>query len=156
MDFGISETALIYTAIATGVASAGLSAYESHEAGVQQANQAKAKARVESDRAAQEQINTRQNMLRALASQNAGTLGGVGTGANTGFGAGARRQISQNQNDLLVSKANASAQISLLDQQASNAVSAGNIGAGSDILGGVSAAARNYPVNAPPAAGGPG
>lgn len=118
------------------VASAGAAAYETHQAGVQAADQAKAKARVEADRAAQEQINTRQNMLRALASQNAGTLGAVGTGSATGFGAGARRQITQNQNDLLVSKANASAQISLLDQQASNAVSAGNIGAVGDIIKG--------------------
>lgn len=123
-------------AAVSSVAAAGTAAYESHQAGVQAADQAKAKARVEADRAAQEQITSRQNMLRALASQNAGTLGAVGTGASTGFGAGARRQITQSQNDLLVSKANASAQISLLDQQASNAVSSGNIGAVGDIIKG--------------------
>lgn len=121
-------------ATVASVASAGVAAYETHQAGVQAADQAKAKARVEADRAAQEQINSRQNMLRALASQNAGALGAVGTGAATGFGANARRQITQGQNDLLVSKANASAQISLLDQQASNAVSSGNIEAAGGLV----------------------
>jgi hypothetical protein len=77
-------------------------------------------------------------MLRALASQNAGTLGAVGTGAGSSFAANAGRQITQQQNDLMVSQANSSAQVSLLDQQASNDVSAGNaaaIGGGINALG---------------------
>jgi hypothetical protein len=139
------------------VAGAGMTAYESHEQGVAASNMAKAKARVEADRAAGEQITSRQNMLRALASENAGTLGAVGTGTGTGFGANARRQISQGQNDLLMSKANASAQISLLDQQSSNDLATGNVGAVGDILGGISSAAKNYRGGGPPpAAGGSG
>jgi hypothetical protein len=122
-------------AAVTAVASAGAAAYESHQQGVEAANMAKSKARVEADKATQEQISMRQNMLKALASQNAGTLGAIGTGGS--FGAGARRQVSQGQNDLLVSKANASAQISLLDQQASNDIASGNAGAVGDIMGGV-------------------
>ena len=54
--------------------------------------------------------------------------------AASGFGANAMRQITQNQNDLMVSSANSSAQISLLDQQASNDVAAGNATAAGDTL----------------------
>ena len=127
-------------AIAAGASAvtAGAAAYESHVQGVAQANEAKQKARVEADNAKQQQISQRQNMLRALASQNAGTLGAVGTGAGSSFAASANRQISQQQNDLLVSQANSSAQTSLLDQQAANAQSAGNaaaIGGGINALG---------------------
>lgn len=125
-------------AIAAGASAVagGVTAYESHEQGVAQANAAKQKARVEADQATQQQITQRQNMLRALASQNAGTLGAVGTGAGSGFGANVNRQITQQQNDLLVSQANSSAQVSLLDQQAANAQAAGNAAA---IGGGVTA-----------------
>jgi hypothetical protein len=126
-------------AIAAGASAvtAGVTAYESHEQGVAQANAAKQKARVEADQATQQQITQRQNMLRALASQNAGTLGAVGTGAGSSFAANAGRQISQAQNDLMVTKANSSAQTSLLDQQASNARAAGNIGAAADVFNGI-------------------
>lgn len=118
-------------AIAAGTAavSTAVTVYESHEQGVAQANEAKQKARVEADKETQNQITMRQNMLRGLASQNAATLGAVGTGAGSSFGANAGRQITQAQNDLMVSKANSSAQVSLLDQQASNASATGNINA---------------------------
>lgn len=123
-------------AIAAGASAVagGVTAYEAHVQGEAQANQAKQKARTVADQATQQQIQMRQNMLRALASQNAGTLGAVGTGAASGFGANAMRQITQNQNDLMVSSANSSAQISLLDQQASNDVAAGNATAAGDAV----------------------
>ncbi len=125
-------------AVAAGTAalSAGLTAYESSVQGTAQANQAKQKARVEADQATQQQISMRQNMLRGLATQNASSLGAVGTGTGSGFGANVNRQLTQGQNDLLVSQANSSAQVSLLDQQASNAEQAGTIGA---IGGGINA-----------------
>lgn len=124
-------------AIAAGASAigAGVTAYESHQQGVAASNQAKQKARVEADKATSDQITMRQNMLRAMATQNAGTLGAIGTGGS--FGANVGRQISQNQNDLAVNAANASAQKSLLDQQAGNAESAGNIGAAGDVLHGI-------------------
>lgn len=127
----------IISAVGTAV-SAGVAAYSSHEQGVATANADKQKARVEQLNETQKQINMRQKMLAALASQNAGTLGSVGTGANSGFGANAMRQITQNQNDLAVSSANESAQVSLLDQAASNATAAGNIGAAGDVISGAS------------------
>lgn len=102
-------------------------AYEYHEQGVQTDNMNKQKARVEQQTETGKQITMRQNMLRALAAQNAGTLGSVGTGANSGFGANTMRQIKQNQNDLAVSNANESAQVSLLDQAGVNAEQAGNV-----------------------------
>lgn len=129
-------TMAIIGAVGTA-ASAGVAAYESHEQGVAVANSDKQKARVEAQNETQKQINMRQQMLRALASQNAGTLGAVGTGAGSSFGANAMRQITQSQNDLMVSQANSSAQVSLLDEAASNARSAGNIGAVGDVAGAV-------------------
>ena len=137
-------------ATVAGAAGAGLSAYESHQQGVAASNMAKQKARVEALNAQQQQIDMRQKMLRALASQNAGTLGAVATGAATSFGANTRRQITQAQNDLLVNQANASAQASLLDQQAQNDIAAGNAGAAVDIFKGVSQAAGFKP---PPGSG---
>jgi len=137
----ISVGTLAYVAAGAAVASAGAAAYESHEQGVATQNADKQKARVEAINETQKQINMRQNMLRALASQNAGSLGAVGTGGPSGFGANARRQINQAQNDIMVSQANSSAQVSLLDQAGANAAAAGNIGAAADVVGGVGKAA---------------
>lgn len=128
-------TMAVIAAVGTA-ASAGVAAYSSHEQGVATANADKQKARVEQLNETQKQIGMRQKMLAALASQNAGTLGAVGTGQGTGFGANAMRQITQNQNDLAVSSANESAQVSLLDQAGANAESAGNLGAVGDVASG--------------------
>lgn len=123
----------IIAAVGTA-ASAGAAAYSSHEQGVATQNADKQKARVEALSATQKQIDMRQNMLKALASQNAGTLGTIGTGSDTSFGANANRQIGQAQNDLAANSANASAQISLLDQAGANAAASGNIGAATDLI----------------------
>lgn len=126
-------------AAAAGLVGAGVSAYGAHEQGVATSNADKQKARVESLQGAQKQIDMRQRMLSALASQNAGAgVGGVG--ANK---ANAMRQITQSQNDLMSNSANTSAQVSLLDQGASNAGSAGNIAAGGDVLQGAASFAKN-------------
>jgi hypothetical protein len=117
-------------------ASAGVAAYSSHEQGVAASNADKQKARVEALNETQKQINMRQKMLQALATQDAGTLGAVGTGRGTSFGANATRQINQSENDLAVSSANESAQVSLLDEAAANATAVGNLGAVSDVFSG--------------------
>jgi len=122
-----------YAAEAVGAAGAAYSAYSSHEAGVATANADKEKARVAAMDATQKTIDQRQNMLRALASQNAyAGVGGIGTGG--GFGANVGRQITQNQNDLMVTDANGSAQVSLLDQAAGNAEAEGNAQAASGLI----------------------
>jgi hypothetical protein len=130
--------------IPLALVAAGGSAYESHVQGVATKNMDTQKARVEQISETQKQIGMRQNMLKALASQNAGTLGAVGTGTGSSFGANAMRQITQNQNDIMVSQANESAQVSLLDEAGSNAESAGNVGAGIDLVNGASSAAKSY------------
>ena len=129
----ISLPVAAYIAAGAAVVGAGASAYESHQAGVAASNADKRKARVEAENAQQKQIEMRQNMLRALASQNA--QAGVGNASVSN--AVAMRQITQAQNDLLVSKAGASAQVSLLDQAAENARRSGDIGAVTDIASGV-------------------
>lgn len=127
-------TAVAYAAAAASVAGAGYSAYESHQAGVAASDANKQKARVEADKETANQINMRQKMLTALAAQNAQ----AGAGGGDLSKAGALRQITQAQNDIMVSKGNSSAQVSLLDQAASNARAAGDAGAVSDVLSGVS------------------
>ncbi len=129
-------TLSIIAAVGT-VATASVAAVEAHQQGIATADADKRKANAEKLNAQQQMITSRQRMLAALASQDAGTLGAVATGAASGFGANANRQITQQQNDLAVVNANESSQISLLDQAASNATAAGNIGAISDIVGGV-------------------
>lgn len=130
----VTATTLAYVAIAGTVAAGAATAYESHEQGVATSNQAKQKARVAAEDATAKSIASRQNMLRALASQNASTLGSIATGGASGFGANAGRQIKENQMDLATINANESAQVSLLDQQASNARQAGDFGAATDAL----------------------
>lgn len=140
----ISLPTVLLISAGASLVGAGLAAYESHQAGVAAANADKRKARVEADNATQKQIGMRQNMLRALASQNAASLGAVGTGSSTSFGANTRRQLSEGQNDLLVSQANSSAQVSLLDEAASNARFQGDVGAFGDIVGGIGRAGDLY------------
>lgn len=127
-------------AAAAGLVSAGVSAYGMHAQGVATSNADKQKARVESLQAGQQQINMRQRLLASLASQNAGA-GAGGAGVNK---AGAMRQITQNQNDLMTNSANESAQVSLLDQGASNASAAGNLGAAGAAIGGLSGFGKNF------------
>lgn len=129
----ISLPVMAEIAAAASAVGAGVAAYESHEQGVAASNQAKQKARVEADKETQNQITMRQNMLRGLAAQNAA----AGAGQASISKANTMRQITQASNDLMVSKANSSAQVSLLDQQAANARAAGDIGAAGDVLGGV-------------------
>lgn len=136
-----------YLAAGATAVSAGAAAYESHEQGVAVKNADAAKARVEQQSEAQKQISMRQSMLKALASQNAGTLGAVGTGIGSGFGANTMRQITQNQNDLAVGSANSSAQVSLLDQAGSNAAAAGNIGAAGSAFSGLGKSVSLIPTS---------
>ena len=135
---GSSIFTLGNAAAAVGLIGSGVSAYGQHMAGVATSNMDKQKARVEAISAGQKQIDMRQKMLSSLASQNAGSLG---AGVNK---AGAMRQITQNQNDLMANQANESAQVSLLDQGASNATAAGNLGAAGAGLGGLAGFGKNF------------
>lgn len=127
--------ALPILALVATVGSGAMAAVSSREQGIAVQREDRAKANVAALQAGQQQIAMRQKMLAALASQTANTLGAIGTGRGTSFGANAMRQITQGQNDLLVNKANESAQVSLLDQQGANAAATGTIGAVGDTLG---------------------
>lgn len=79
------------------------------------------------------QIDIRQNMLKAMASQNAAAgAGGIGTGGS--FGAGITRQITQNQSDLLTTSTNAATQEQLFSLQGNNAATTGELNAGASLL----------------------
>ena len=125
----------VAAAIAAGasVAGAGVSAYSSHEAGVAQSNDAKAKATQATLEGTQKQIQIRQTMLKALASQNAAAgASGIGTGGS--FGANVNRQITQNQSDLLALSADTSSEQQQYGLQASSATATGNLKAGASLL----------------------
>lgn len=140
----MGSVSLPVIALVASIGSAAMAAKSAHDQGVAIQNEDKQKAKVEQLNENSKQIDLRQKMLATLATQNAGTLGAVGTGVGSGFGANAMRQITQNQNDLAVSSANESAQVSLLDEAGSAAVSAGNLGAASDALGGIGSAVSTY------------
>jgi hypothetical protein len=93
--------------------------------------------------AGQKQINIRQNMLKALASQNA-AAGAAGIGTGGSFGANVNRQISQNQNDLLALSADTSAEESQYGAQGRNAIAGGNVKAGASILDAGASAVKGF------------
>lgn len=126
-------------ATAAGLLGSGGSAVEQHKAGVAQANDAAMRSRQAGLEAGQKQINIRQNMLKALASQNA-AAGAAGVGTGGSFGANTRRQITQNQSDLLSLNADTSAEQSQYGLQGRNAITSGNIKAGSSLLDAASSA----------------
>ncbi len=120
-------------ATAAGLIGSGVSAYGQHEAGVATANDAKMRARQAGLEAGQKQIGIRENMLKALASQNAAAgQGGIGTGGS--FGANVNRQITQSTSDLLALSADTSATQAQYGAEASNATKMGNIKAGASLL----------------------
>ncbi len=112
---------------------AAVSAEEMHIAGVQAKNQDVLKSRQAGLDAQAKQIQIRQNMMQALASQNA-RAGAAGIGTGGSFGAGVQRQITQNQNDLLTNSSNVASQQQLFGIAGASAEASGNIGAGASLL----------------------
>ena len=119
--------------LAASLLGSGGSAFEQHKAGVAQANDAAMRSRQAGLEAGQKQINIRQNMLKALASQNA-AAGAAGIGTGGSFGANVGRQIKQNQNDLLALSSDTSATQSQYAAEGVNARAGGNVKAGSSLL----------------------
>lgn len=125
----------MFSTLASGASllTGAVGAYGQHQAGVAQKNDDAMRARQAGLDAAQKQIGIRQNMLSALASQNAAAgQGGIGTGGS--FGANVNRQITQNQNDLLALSADTSAQQAQYGAAGANAAATGNIKAGQSLL----------------------
>ncbi len=124
----------IVTAMAIVAAvGAAVSAEEMHVAGVQAKNQDIVKSRQAGIDAQAKQIQIRQNMMQALASQNA-RAGAAGIGTGGSFGAGIQRQITQNQNDLLTNSTNVSTQQQLFGMAGASAEAQGNFQAGASLL----------------------
>lgn len=121
----------VLAVVAAAGAAAG--AAETHRAGVEVKNQDVLKSRQAGLDAASKQIQIRQNMMQALASQNA-RAGAAGIGTGGSFGAGVQRQITQNQNDLLTNSANVASQQQLFGIAGASAEAQGNIQAGTSLL----------------------
>lgn len=114
---------LASTAVAT-VASGYMAAQQQRNAGIQADNQAQAQARAEGDAAKGREITRRQDLMRALSSQNA-AAGAAGISTDGSFGGVVRTNIKQNQQDLLTDAAGVSARRQALLDQGSNARRAG-------------------------------
>ena len=140
---GSSIFTLGNAATAAGLIGTVGSAYAQHSAGVAQKNDATMRARQAGLEAGQKQINIRQNMLKALASQNA-AAGAAGIGTGGSFGANVNRQITQNSNDLLALNADTSAEQSQYNAQGNNAVTTGNLKAGSSLLDAGASAVKGF------------
>lgn len=132
----VADNAAIIEGVALA-ASAVTAGVEMRVSGIAADKAARQRARAEQDKANAQQIQMRQNALRAIATQNAATQGHFGTGGPTSFAAGVRRQSSEEGLDLLTSRAGASVTTSMLRQQGQNESDAGTIGALSKSLSGL-------------------
>ena len=117
------------------LAVAGLKAAQTYKAGQEQSIELKQQARLEQDAATQREIERRRALLRALGSQNA-AAGAAGVEKGGSIGGIIRTDIKNNENDLLVSRMNSSAQYRLRMRQAANARKQGTIGAVTSLLDG--------------------
>lgn len=134
---GILGTGLTAGELAAGASalSSGVSAIGQREGSIAASDDAKQRAMQAQLEAGNKQITIRQNMLKALSTQNAAAgAGGIGTGGS--FGANVNRQISQNQDDLLALNANTSAQTSQYASQATSAINQGYAQMGTSLLDG--------------------
>ena len=118
----------IVAAVGTAV-----TAYSAEKSGQAVQAEDKMKARQAGLDATAKQIQIRQNMMQALASQNA-RAGAQGQGTGGSFGAVVQRQIQQNQSDLLTNSTNASTQSQLFNEQGSSAAETGKLQAGASLL----------------------
>lgn len=135
---------------AVGAVGAGLiSANESRNAGIAANQQAQSQARLEGDAAKGREIQRRQDLLRALASQNA-AAGAAGVETSGSIGGIMRTNIKQNQQDLLTDAAGAGARRVALLAQGSNAQRSGNAQAFGTLLDTASKGASLYTPSAPP------
>lgn len=128
----IGSAAPIVSAVA-GIGGTVLGAVGSREAGIAKADDLKRQANQAALDSKQKQIDIRQKMLGALASQNAAAgVGGIGTGGS--FGANVQRQITQNQNDLETLAAGSSAQQQGYAFGEASASATGSVAAGQSLL----------------------
>jgi hypothetical protein len=127
---------MTYLATALEIAAAvgaAVTAYSGVKAGQAVQAEDKMKARQAGLDATAKQIQIRQNMMQALASQNA-RAGANGQGTGGSLGATIQRQITQNQNDLLTNSTNASTQSQLFNEEGNSAAQTGELKAGASLL----------------------
>lgn len=126
-------TYLVLALEVTAAVGAAVTAYSGIKSGQAVQAEDKMKARQAGLDATAKQIQIRQNMMQALASQNA-RAGANGQGTGGSLGATVQRQITENQNDLLTNATNASTQSQLFNEEGSNAAKTGQLQAGASLL----------------------
>lgn len=125
--------ALPYIMAATAVAGGAMAAKSQHDAGVVQQQTTQLQARSEADAAKGREIQRRQDLMRALASQNA-SAGASGVETSGSIGGIMRTDIKQNQQDLLYDAAGVSARRNALIASGNNARISGDAGAATSLL----------------------
>lgn len=116
-----------------------MAAKSQHDAGVATDQQNQFQARIDADAAKGRELTRRQDLMRALASQNA-AAGAAGVETSGSIGGIMRTNIKQNQQDLLTDAAGVGARRAALAAQGANARTAGNAAAAGTILDTVSSA----------------
>lgn len=131
--------AIPYILAATAVAGGVMAAKSQHDAGVAVSQQNQFQSRVDADAAKGREIARRQDLMRALASQNA-SAGAKGVETSGSIGGIMRTDIKQNQQDLAYDAAGVSARRAALASQGANARTSGNAAAAGTLLDTVSSA----------------
>lgn len=133
------QFAMIGLMAASGI----FAAVQQRNAGIIQSNALKAQARVEGDAAKQREIERRQVLMRTLAAQNA-RAGAMGVETGGSIGGIIRKDIKDNQQDLLVNSANYAAKRQALITGAANAEYTGNMQAVGSLLDTAAQGAKMY------------
>lgn len=125
--------ALPYILAGTAVVGGALAVKGQHDAGVATDQQNKFQARTEADAAKGREIARRQDLMRALSTQNAAAgAGGVETSGS--IGGTARTDIKQNRQDLMYDAAGVGSRRSALLAAGSNARLSGNLAAAGSLF----------------------
>lgn len=131
-----------YILAATTVAAGAVAAKDYHDAGVAQDQQTKFQARTEADAAKGRELIRRNDLLRALSSQNA-AAGAAGVETSGSIGGIMRTNIKQNRQDLLTDAAGVGARRAALLAGGANARSSGNLQAAGSLLSTASSAGNS-------------
>ena len=121
----------------------GMSAQAQRNAGIAERQQNTAQRRQEGDAARQREILRRQDLLRALANQNA-VAGAQGVRVVGSAAAIAARDIRDAHNDLLTDRVNTQRSAGILRAAGRNAVTTGNVAANASLLDSASRAASSF------------
>ena len=134
---------VIAASAVAGIASGVMSAQAQRNAGIAERQMNTAQRRQEADAARQREVLRRQDLLKALANQNA-TAGALGIKVAGSTAAIANRDIRDARNDLMVDRVNTKRSAGILRAAGRNAATAGNTAANVSLIDTASRAAVTF------------